>query len=206
MKATSLRLLLVTLALAAVAASAQMTTLSSQPGSSVKIDGTSTLHDWTIIGALISGSLEIDSKFLSDPTKAAPGKVPAKCDVGIPVRTLKSGKTSMDNVTYQAMDMKTYPKIEYRLSELTLKETPKSAAGPWTFDSKGQLVIHGVTNNVTFPVTMSREGKNVKTSGAVNLKMSDYKVPPPAPSILGLAPIKTGDEIKLAFDWLTAEK
>jgi hypothetical protein len=36
--------------------------------------------------------------------------------------------------------------------------------------------------------------------------MTDYGVEPPAPSILGLSPIKTGDDLKLSFEWLTAPK
>lgn len=208
MKAISLRLLITAVSLTlALGAQAQLTKFESQPGgaSEVKIDGTSTIHDWTIIGVLIAGSLELDSKFVADPTKAAPGKVEATAQVSIPVRTLKSGKPSMDNVTYQSMAMAQYPKIEYRLTELTLKEA-KAAAGPWTFDSKGQLTIHGTTNTVSFPITMTRDGKTIKTVGAVNLKMTDYNVPPPAPKILGMPTIKTGDEIKLSFTWVTAEK
>lgn len=205
----AIRLLLITGSLTlALAASAQLTRFEAKPGggNQVKIDGTSTIHDWTILGALIVGSLELDSKFVADPTKAQPGKVEAKADVRIPVRTLKSGKPSMDTVTYQAMDQPKYPNIEYQLSELTLKETPKSATGPWIFDSKGKLTIHGKTNDITFPVTMTREGKIIKSVGNLSLKMTDYNVPPPAPKILGMPTIKTGDEVKLTLTWLTAEK
>jgi polyisoprenoid-binding protein YceI len=203
-----LRNLALTITLAAAfSARAQNTVFSAQPtGSKMKIAGTSTIHDWTIEGSIISGALELDAKFLADPTKAAAGKIGAKAEVSVPVRTLKSGKTSMDNVTYQAMDMKAHPKIEYKLTELTLKEAPKAADGPYSFDSKGELTIKGTTKTVTFPVTITRSGKALKTSGTTKLKMTDYKVPPPAPSILGLSPIKTGDEVTLTFDWATQEK
>jgi polyisoprenoid-binding protein YceI len=207
MKSSRLLLATITLALA-IGASAQTTKFESQPGggNQVKIDGTSTIHDWSILGALIAGSLELDSKFLADPSKAQAGKIDGKADVRIPVRTLKSGKPSMDNVTYPTMDQPKYPMIEYHSTELTLKEAPKAAAGPWTLDSKGQLIIHGTTNTVSFPVTMTREGKTIKTVGAVTMKMTDYNVQPPAPKILGMPTIKTGDEIKLSFTWITAEK
>ncbi|HMJ92427.1 MAG TPA: YceI family protein [Candidatus Acidoferrum sp.] len=205
MKATSLLTLTLTLA-AALVARAQMTTFAAQPsGSKVKIDGTSTIHDWTIEGGIIAGTLELDSSFVADPTKAKPGKVPAKVEITIPVRTLKSGKTTMDNVTYQAMSQTNFPRIHYILSELTLKETPKSADGPYNFDSKGQLVIKGTTNAVSFPVTMTRSGKALRTMGVYKLKMTDYKVPPPAPSLLGLS-IKTGDQVTLTWDWATQQK
>jgi polyisoprenoid-binding protein YceI len=205
MKITSL--LTLTLMLAAAVARAQMTTFAAQPtGSKMKIDGTSSIHDWSIEGGIIAGTLELDSKFVADPTKAQAGKIPAKVEVSIPVRTLKSGKTPMDNVAYQAMGQQQFPKIEYRLTELMLKETPKTANGPFTFDSKGELSIKGKTNTVSFPVTMTRADKALKVSGTYKLKMTDYGVPPPAPKILGMSTIKTGDEVTLTFDWATQQK
>jgi polyisoprenoid-binding protein YceI len=201
-------LLTLTLTLsAALAMHAQMTTFSAQPtGSKMKIDGSSTLKDWSMEGGIIAGAIELDSKFVSEPTKAQPGKIPAKVEVSIPVRTLKSGKTGMDNVAYQALNQTNYPKIQYSLTELTLKETPKDANGPFNFDSKGQLAIHGKTNAVTFPVTMTRSGNALKTSGTYKLKMSDYGIPPITPNIPLMGFVKTGDEVTLTFDWTTQQK
>ena len=201
-------LLTLTLTLAAAATlHAQMTTFAAQPtGSKMKIEGTSTIKDWSMEGGIIAGSLELDSKFVSDPTKAQPGQVPSKGEVAIPVRTLKSGKTGMDTVAYQAMNQTNYPKIQYTLTELTLKETPKNANGPFTFDSKGQLAIHGKTNAVTFPVTMTRNGTALKTSGTYKLKMSDYGIPPITPNIPLMGFVKTADEVTLTFDWSTQQK
>jgi hypothetical protein len=47
-------------------------------------------------------------------------------------------------------------------------------------------------------------GNKLKSTGAVDLKMTDFGIKPPAPSV-GLGLIKTGDEIKLTFEWLTAK-
>ena len=180
-----------------------LTKFEAQPGSKVKLDGTSTVHDWTVQGGIIGGILELDSKFVSDPTKAPPGKVPAKVEATIPVRTLKSGKKAMDDIMHAAMKQPQHPQIKYRLTELTLKETPKSATGPFVFDSKGELAVAGVTNQVAFPVTMTRVDKNkMKTTGATNVKMTSFGIQPPAPKIaLGL--ISTGDEVKIGFEWST---
>lgn len=205
MKAKFVPLLGLSLVLAASLTAAEKTAFVGQPGSKMKMDGTSTLHDWTVNG-VIGGTLELDSAFLADPTKAKPGVVPASAEALIPVRQLKSYTTKMDTVMYQAMNMTQYPRIEYRLTELTLKETPKSAEGPFVFDSKGKLAVAGKTNDVTFPVTITRTGTTNKTVGSYNLKMTDYGVKPPAPSFLGMSPIKTGDEVKLSFEWVTAPK
>ena len=81
---------------------------------------------------------------------------------------------------YQAMKLPQYPRIEYRLSELTLKETPKSANGPFVFESTGNLVVSGVTNKVSFPVTMTRSDKTMKTTGTTSVKMTSFGITPPA--------------------------
>jgi hypothetical protein len=42
--------------------------------------------------------------------------------------------------------------------------------------------------------------KKLKITGTANIKMTDFKIEPPAPKIaLGL--IKTGDPVKIIFDW-----
>ena len=82
------------LLLAAALYAAELTKFTALPGSKVKIDGTSSLHDWTVEGGIIAGVMELDSAFTADPTKAKPGKLDAKVEATIPVRTIKSSKTS----------------------------------------------------------------------------------------------------------------
>ena len=176
----------------------------AQPGSKIKIDGTSTVHDWTVESRMIGGSVEFESSFDLDNPK--PGKVNAKSTVLIPVRQLKSDKTAMDNVMYDAMKQKDHPRIEYRLTEMTLKDAPKSPVDPLLFETQGELTVAGVTNKVSMPVTMHRSDKSkLKFTGTVTVKMTSFGIQPPAPKIaLGL--ISTGDDVKLTFEWLTARK
>lgn len=175
-----------------------------QGASKMKIDGTSTVHDWTVEGQLIGGYVEFGSGF--DLGSPKPGKVNATASVVIPVRQLKSGKTAMDNVMYDAMKQKDHPRIEYRLTEMTLKEAPKSPSDPVVFDASGELTVSGVTNKVSMPVTMQRLDKSqLKFTGVTSIKMTSFGIQPPAPKIaLGL--ITTGDDVKLTFEWLTAKK
>ena len=190
------------LVLAASLTAADMTKFDSQPGSKVKLDGSSNIHDWSVEGGIIAGTMELDSKFAADPSKAAPGKIAAKVETSLPVRSLKSGKTSMDSVMHTAMKQPQFPKIEYRLTELTLKETPKTAEGPILLESKGNLTVAGVTNAVSFPVTMTRSGKSLKASGTANVKMTSFGITPPSPKIsFGL--ITTDDAVKITFEWNT---
>ncbi len=175
----------------------------AQPGSRIKIDGTSTIHDWTVEGAIIGGYLELDSGF--DFNNPKPGKVNAKVMATVPARSLKNKNNykGMDERMHDALKVKEYPKMEYKLTELTLKEAPKAAGEPLRFDSKGELTVCGVTQTLSMPVTMEKKDGRLKTSGDMNLKMTSFKIDPPAPKIaLGL--VSTGDDIKIHFEWLTS--
>jgi hypothetical protein len=197
--------LLLLIAVASLSAE-NLTRFERQPGSKMKIDGSGNVHDWTVESRIIGGHLEIDPAFLSDPTKAAVGtKVPAQVEATVPVRSIKSGKALMDNVMHEAMHEKAHPQVVYRLKELKVKEAPKSANGPFQFESVGDLAINGVTNSINMPVTMERTDKTLKTTGSTKLKMTSFGIKPPAPKI-ALGAITTKDEVKITFEWLTAQK
>jgi polyisoprenoid-binding protein YceI len=74
------------------------------------------------------------------------------------------------------------------------------------FDAKGELAVAGITNQISMPVSVLPLGeKKLKISGTVSVKMSDFKIESPAPKLAG-GLIKTGDEVKLIFDWMVAQR
>ncbi len=190
----------------------------ARPGSKVTIEGTSTIHDWTVEGAIIGGIFEIDPAFQTDKTLKSvaclntKGKGPI-ATVSIPVRSLKSkvavASQRMDEVMYEAMRMKENPKITYTLNEMVIKGTVPESGTPVKFDTKGDLMISGVTNKLEMEVTMERvaspDGEMLKFSGSKVLKMTDFKIQPPAPK-LAMGAIKTGDEVTVKFEWVTGQK
>jgi polyisoprenoid-binding protein YceI len=108
----------------------------------------------------------------------------------------------MDDVMYGKLKAQDNPKIVYRLTELTLKETPKEKDSPYIFDSKGEVAVAGVTNLVVFPVNvLPVPGNKIRVSGNTTLRMTDFKIQPPAPT-MALGAIKTGDEVKITFEWI----
>jgi polyisoprenoid-binding protein YceI len=126
--------------------------------------------------------------------------------VSIPVSTLKSYADAMDAVMQDHLNMEQYPLIEYRLIGLKPKSAA-GAAGPAQFDALGALTVSGTTVTNTMPVTIERVDKTkLKIVGSTPLKMTDFDVVPPAPRILGMPVIKTGDDIKISFEWLTEQK
>jgi hypothetical protein len=191
-----------------------VTRYDSMPGGKVRIEGTSSVHDWQVESKLIGGFLEAGPGFPSEPGQAvAPGKIEARVEAFIPVRSLKSiekdGRPyseSMDDIMYGKLLQPAHPRILYRLDELVFKEGAPAAGAAYVFEAKGRLVVAGVTNQVTMPVQVTLLGdKKLKITGNTAVKMTDFKIEPPAPKIaLGL--IKTGDEVKLSFEWVAGLK
>lgn len=192
----------------------QSTLYTSRSGSKMRIEGTSSVHDWQAESPFIAGSLEVGPGFPTEPgAEAKPGKIQAKGEVFITVRSLKSlekdGKfysDNMDEIMWEKLGAPTNPKITYRISELTLKEAAAAKDKPYVFESKGDLIIAGVTNSISMPVNvLPMADKKLKISGTITVKMSAFKISPPAPKI-ALGFIKTGDDVKVIFDWMVAPK
>lgn len=183
------------------------TKYEAQPGSKVKLDGSSNIHDWTVEGLAIGGTMELDSSFPLDASlkSVAALKVVPKVHVTIPVRSLKSGKKRMDEVMHEAMKQPEFPKIEYQLKEMTPKSAEHTPGTPFQFDTKGELTISGVTrtNAMVVDIDVTEKGK-LKVTGTTTVKMTDFGIKPPSPA-LALGLIKTADDVKITFEWLTAE-
>lgn len=173
----------------------------AQPGSKVRINATSTIHDWSVESQMIGGAMELETSTAADLKSM---KVKPKVEVAIPVRSLKSGKKPMDTVMYNAMKQTDHPKIEYHLTQLTPAGTG-TAADSYVYTAVGALTVSGVTRTNSMTVNISRIDKTqLKVTGTTNLKMTDFGIKPPAPD-LALGLIKTGDDIKITFEWITAQ-
>ena len=190
----------------------------------MRIEGTANIihTTWQIEGTLIGGTMEVGAGFPTEPGEAVtPGKVEAKADVFIPVRSLRSVKEDgsfysdrMDEVMCEHLKEAQYKKIFYHLTEMTLKEAPKAKDAPFVFEAKGNLTVSGVTNKSTMTVnvlpilykTDKLTEKRLEITGTTAVKMTDFKDEIVDISILGLGHIRTGDEVKLVFKWIVRQK
>lgn len=186
----------------------------AQAGASkVLVQGTSSLHDWEMKGKILGGFVEFAGPVDFDTNQAAltalkDGVLPATAQAIIPVRSIKSEAEVkpeyMEGLMQEAMKEKNFSRIEYRVTELKLK-LPHAKGAAFEFDAKGDLAIAGVTNQVSFPVTITPVGADkIMISGEAKLKMTAFKVPPPAPDF-GMGLMKCGDDIKIVFDWVLAK-
>jgi hypothetical protein len=180
-------------------------------GSKMTIEGTSTIHDWTVESRIVGGSVQAGPGFAVDPAALKPGPLELKAAVSVPVRSLKSVKdgkpysAAMDDIMYEKLRMAQHPNIEYSLTQIVLKE-PAGADGAHTLEAQGNLTVGGVSKPVTMPVTMKvLDAKRLEFSGALAVKMTDFEIDPPAPA-LALGAIRTGDDVKLSFEWVVARR
>ena len=196
-------------------ASAQTSYRAVPNASNVRIRGTSTYHDWEMKSSSIGGILRLDAGVKIDPAQAAiegirDGKISMSVHALIPVRQIKSEAEHlpevMERLTQQHLKADQFNFIDYQLSEL--KPAGQHTPGkPLECDSTGQLMVAGVTNKVSFPVTIDvPEPGKLKISATVPLKMTDFHVEPPAPNVLGLGLMKCGDEVKVLIDWVVQKR
>ena len=171
-------------------------TYKSKFGSSVKLDGDSSVHKWKVESKLIGGTIDVNAAALGKP-----GKLDAKATVFIPVRSLKSGKKRMDEVMHAAMNAAKHSKIEFTLSDITVKAAKGTLS---QCDSKGTLKINGKIQPISMPITVSRASGKLTVKGNITVKMTDFGIKPPSPK-LPSGNIVTKDEVKITFSWVTGK-
>ena len=152
--------------------------------------------------------MEIDSSFPLDPSvgEVPDLKVRPKVEVKIPVRQLKSKTSLMDSVMHNALKQEQHRTIEYRLFEMKPNTQEHKPGTPFQFAATGALTVAGVTRTNTMIVSIEPiEKTKLKVTGNTAVKMTDFGITPPAPKI-ALGAIKTGDDVKIYFEWLTAQR
>lgn len=159
-------------------------------GSVVRIEGTSTMHDWKMEGATINGQLAINEGWHSAP-------VTATVHVAIPVTSIRSEHSRMDRLMAEALKAKVNPNIEYALTSASLDSgTPES----FRLKTNGRLTIAGVTRDIAMDVNGARaaDGQYV-LNGQAPIRMTDFGVKPPTAM---MNTIRTGNDVKVTFRWV----
>lgn len=166
---------------------------SPAKGSVVRIEGTSTMHDWKMEGATINGQLSIDEGWHS----AAP--VTATVNVVIPVTSIKSEHSRMDRLMAEALKAKVNPNIEYALTSASLDSgTPES----FKLKTNGKLTIAGVTRDIAMDVSGARAADGqYMLNGQAPIRMTDFGIKPPTAM---MNTIRTGNDVKVTFRWVVA--
>jgi hypothetical protein len=178
---------------------------NAQPGGSkATVAGDSSIHNWTMDSGVIGGYMEVDANFpesaLTNPAAARP-----VTSVYVPVRSLKSGKTAMDERMQETMAMTNYARIEYNVIELKPK-SPVGTTGPLQFDAVGVLTIVGKPVTNTMPVTIEKKDGKLKIIGSTPLKLTQFDIKPPVIALPLIPDISVYDDLKVTFEWTLAPK
>ena len=154
--------------------------------STIKIMGTSTLHDWTSIAEQTEANIIFNNYNDVEIEKLV---------LVVEVESIKNtkGHGLMDKLTRKALKSDDFPKINYVFIKA---ETISDQENELTVKLTGNLTIAGKTNKITVLTTINKSSTNVVLKGIHKLKMTDYGVKPPK-ALLGT--VKTGDEITIDF-------
>ena len=167
--------------------SAQITKVINTQVGTMKLSGTSTMHDWDMNGMFqVSGNFKVVEG--SNKLQSVSG-----LNFVLPVENLKSDKKKLDETAYKALKTETYKDIYFKMTSSTITELQSNR---YKITAHGNLTIAGVTKPITMEVFwVVNADQTVSCAGIQKLKMTDFKVEPP--SFLGF--MKTGDDISLDF-------
>jgi hypothetical protein len=178
----------------------------AQPGGQVTVQGGHKPWDWEVQGRVIEGTFECGSGFpVKNGQVVKPGKMQGVMAGSIPLRSLHSCYGSlMDEFMYSAMNETNAPRILFHFSDLVLTNLPATKNIPYRFHTRAELVLAGVTNRMSMPVSvMPLAGDRLQISGKTFIKLADLGMQ--ASRAVSLF-VKNGDEVQLSFDWLVGRK
>lgn len=147
----------------------------------IRIDGSSTEHDWSASVKDLNGSLKADIES---------GEVKKLNSMSITAESNKinSGNSSMNSKMYTSLKTDEYPQITFKLTDCTKQNSQ--------FEIKGKLTVAGITKTITSNASYSGDQIEIKLSGSFSVKMTDFKIDPPK-LFLGL--LKTGNEVNITY-------
>ncbi len=159
-------------------------------GSVIRIEGTSTLHEWKMEGSTINGSIA------APPIEQWTNETASRVSVEIPVKAIKSEHAKMDKLMADALKAGTNPTIRYELADAVLTRP----GATFLMKTRGKLTIAGVTRDVDMQITGARDSSGTYViTGQLPIRMSDYGIKPPT-AMMGT--IRTGNDVKVTFRWV----
>ncbi|WP_426486311.1 YceI family protein [Flavobacterium sp. 2] len=152
--------------------------------STFEVSGTSNIHDWVMRSSEGTGSaiLTITDSKLTDIKNLS---------ITLPAESIKSSKTSMDDVAYETLDKKTHKNIKY-----VLKSADKVNETTWILI--GTFTIAGVSKDFkTQAKVMTNDNDTFVLQGSNRMNFTDFEMTPPS-AALGV--VRAGKEITVLFN------
>lgn len=151
--------------------------------STFEVAGTSTVHDWVMKSTEGTGNAIL---IIKDFKLTGINSL----KVTILAESLKSSKTSMDDVAYEALDTKTNKYIEY-----VLKSAQKVNESIW--ELTGTYTIAGVSREYKTQVNITANNGAFQFQGSNQITFADFEMSPPK-AALGV--VKAGKDLTVIFN------
>lgn len=156
--------------------------------SSLKVEGTSNLHDWVMETQNVPAEAQLAFKGdqLQDITSLT---------LSLPVKNLKAKEDLMNTRAYKAMKADQYNKVTFKLASGSV--TPLQG-DQYTVKATGTLTIAGVPKEVALQAkAVTNADGTVTFTGSRKIKMSEYGINPPS---FMFGALKVADEVTIDFN------
>jgi len=151
---------------------------------SFSVLGTSTMHDWEMTSASKTGTANLT---VTDSKLTAINNI----DITLPAETIKSEKTSMDKVAYEALKTDKNKNIKYVLkSAEKVNETTWNLTGTYTIAGVSKVLKTQVKTTVAANGVVNLQGTNKITFTEFGMK---------SPTAM-FGAIKTGEDLTIKFN------
>lgn len=191
MKAHRITLALLTLALVAFST----TTVNAQQAfksngkSVITLNGTSTLHDWT----MQARSFTTNAQFAVGANNTLDGI--SGLTLVLPVVNLKSEKDGLNENAWETLEYEDHKNIVYKLT--SAKVTPAGGT-KYQIAATGNLTIAGVTKPVSMNVTATANADgSFNATGSLPIKLSQFNIERPS---FMFGTMSVGDAMTLSYN------
>ena len=166
-------------------------------GGVLRLDGTSTLHPYSAVAKEYHAVFGLSPSAAGDDlwTRVASHRI-ASFELSIPVKSLTSGESGLDDNLRKALHADRNPTIEFRMTSYAVIP-PATQGAAAALKLKGTLEVAGVTRDTEIDVDVNSIAGGLRITGSKVLSMADFKVEAP---VLMLGMLRTGDKVTIHLD------
>ena len=175
---------------------------SASSGSSVLVEGTSNIHDWSGTSETIIGHVDVPGRWVERDGELqlehalADGDARVAIAVKIPVKELEGNRRGLASNMHDALEADDHPYVTFTLNDLA-GATSAGNGAQWT--ASGALTVAGSSRDVELALRLSaRPNGNVRVELTKDLLMTDFGIDPPR-AMMGMA--RAADEVQVNITW-----
>jgi hypothetical protein len=169
---------------------AQGQTAYRSASSKITVEGTSTLHDWEMTSSAATATASFTTAANGTPTALS------NLNFTMGATSIKSGKSSMDNNAYKALNTSSFANFTYTAASGTV-----TAAGGnnYTIRCNGTMTIagKGLTTDLVATGVYNPADGSITVTGTKKLNMTNYGVKPPS---FMMGAVTTGEDLTIKFN------